>query len=244
MKTCPVCSHAQLEGNFCGECGTSYSSARKRAETVVENPSASNGTWGDFGKEVQSFFRFVVSQAKAPSSHIHTPESSFPYSVMSILLYVFLAATSFYSLYAAQLLAPAWLSILLKGSLLLLLFLSINLAAIKATAMTFSVTQPLPELIRKLGGFFAVPIILSSASLLLTFLDAHSLAVILLSVSAAVAFILVPLYVTLTMLSDFPDTIDGFNGLLFYASCTIVGVIVLLVLIADTAIGGMLGVFR
>ncbi|WJY26316.1 hypothetical protein [Sporosarcina trichiuri] len=185
-----------------------------------------------------------MSQAKAPSAHFHTQENSFPHSWMSILLYVFLAATSFYSLFAVQLPAPTWLPVLLKGGLLLLLFLTINLSAIKATAMVFSVPQPLPELIRKLGGFFAMPIILSSAALLLTFLDAHSLAVILLIVSLAVAYILVPLYVMLMILSGFPDTIDGFNGLLFYASCTIVCVIVLLVLIDGTAIGGLLGVFR
>ncbi|MCM3756150.1 hypothetical protein M3197_01500 [Sporosarcina aquimarina] len=242
IKTCPVCNHTQLDGNFCGECGNSFSAIRKRTTTVEVPVSSTNDSLEKLKSDAKNFMQFLFQQLKTPSAHFHTTNTSVQNSMLGIILFILLTSATFYAAFPTSLntLSPSFFQILLYLSIFFLLVVVVNLIAITSTVKLFSLTESVSELTRKLGGFYAIPIALSVISLVLTFVHSFTLSTIILAIAIFIAFILIP-FITITKILFKESTpIDSFYGILFYIAVTTVASILLTAFIADTAIGEIL----
>lgn len=233
INTCPECEHTQLDGKFCAECGASFLTLETR-EPIEYPPAKVDDSLEKLARETKAFMRFLSKQFKAPSGHFHTTAAKLQNSILSIVLFIILTAIALYRL-SLEPGVPA-LQLVSYFSIFFLLLFVINIIANISTARLFSEPETLSELTRKLGGFYAIPIALSFASFLLTFTQSYPLASILLSISLILAFILIPLFTITLILIHHQKSIDGFHGILFYLSMTIVGGILLVVFFEDTPI--------
>ncbi|WOV84778.1 hypothetical protein PGH26_02290 [Sporosarcina jeotgali] len=246
IKTCPVCNHSQLDGNFCAVCGNSFSAIRKRTTAVEVSTASSNDSLEKLKTDAKNFTHFLFQQLKSPSGHFQSTGGSLQNSILSILLFVLLTSAAFYAAFPASLitLSPSFFQVVLYLSIFFILVVAVNLVAVTSTAKLFSIQQSFSELTRKLGGFYAIPIALSAVSLLLTFVHSFTLSAILLSIAIFIAFILIPLITICKILFNEPESIDSFYGILFYIAVTTVASILLAAFIADTAIGEILRLFQ
>ena len=238
MKTCSSCQHLQPDGNFCGDCGAAFSTELSRAAVEIPSPS-SNETFQKGKEEAVAFMNFFMQQVKTPSAHIFSTRNRLSHSVMMIVFYLLLTSASIY-MTLPVLFKPSLLQTTFYMSTFFILVFVITLLSILSTFKLFSTSHSVAELIRILGGFYAIPVAPSSVSILLTLLDATSFSMIIGVLGVGIAFVLIPLFVVIRVLSLDSKSIEGFNGVLFYVSCTIVGFILLSVFIADTAIGELL----
>lgn len=158
--------------------------------------------------------------------------------MLSIILFVLLTSAAFYNSFPTDLIAlsPSFFQVVLYLSVFFLLLVVVNLVAVMSTVKLFSNSESVPELARKLGGFYAIPITLSAAGLLLTFAQSFSLSAVLLAIAAFIAFVLIPFFTTAKILFNHPTTLDSFYGILFYIAVTTVASILLGAFIAGSAI--------
>ncbi|WP_156137918.1 hypothetical protein [Sporosarcina sp. ZBG7A] len=242
IKTCPVCNHTQLDGNFCGECGNSFSAIRKRTTAVEVSTSSTNEPLEKLKTDAKNFMQFLFQQLKTPSAHFHTKNVSVQNSILSIILFILLTSATFYAAFPTSLntLSPSFFQVVLYLSIFFFLVVVVNLIAITSTVKLFSISESVSELTRKIGGFYAIPIALSTISLLLTLVHSFTLSTILLAIAIFIAFILIPLFSITKLLFKEPTSIDSFYGILFYIAVTTVASILLATFIADTAIGEIL----
>ncbi|WP_158541030.1 hypothetical protein [Sporosarcina sp. BI001-red] len=192
--------------------------------------------------DAKNFIQFLVQQLKTPSAHFHTTNTSLQNSLLSILLFILLTSATFYAAFPTSLtaLSPSFFQVVLYLSIFFLLVVVINLTATTSTVKLFSISESIPELTRKLGGFYAIPIALSLVSLLLTFIHSYSISIIILAIAIFIAFILIPLVTIIKILFNEPTSIDSFYGILFYIAVTTITSILLATFLVDTAIGEIL----
>lgn len=209
----------------------------------MEVPTSSpNEPFEKLKMDAKSFIQFLVQQLQTPSAHFHSTNASPQNSFLSIILFILLTSATFYAAFPTSLitLSPSFFQVVLYLSIFFLLVVAVNLIAVISTVKLFSIQESVPELLQKLGGFFAIPIALSAVSLLLTLVHSFTLSAIILAIAIFLAFILIPLFTITKLLLKNPAATDSFYGILFYIAVTTVASILLAAFVADTAIGEIL----
>ncbi len=267
MKTCPKCGHTQSEGNFCGKCGTSLISNTtnnepteaaatqpdpaqyyQQAPQPEAAPAQPNEQIEKLKSESKLFLSFLLQQVKSPSAHFQDVNSGLKNSLLSIGLYILLTALAIYSIIRSLFGAaygiydgPSIVTIVFYLALFSLLVLAVNLTSVYVTSKLFSENQTFSEIVRKIGGYFALPIALSAVSILLALISSYTVSGIILYIGIILAFGTVPTYVMIKLLAHQTKSIDGFYAFLFYIAFTAILGFLISLLIMDSAIGELIG---
>ncbi len=265
MKICSVCNHAQEEGKFCGKCGAPFTAVetdQAQSETVAtteasvqphpvhpsaatQQPTEPNEQIEKLKTESKMFFSFFMQQLKSPSAHFNAVNSSAKNSLISIILYVLLTALAVYALIRSVVgsslsyFGPSFIQIIFYFTLFAVILLAINVTAIFVTSKLFSENLSYTEVVRRVGGFFALPILFSVVGILLALIESYGLSTSVLYIGGLLAFGTIPVYIMVKLLAQKTKSMDGFYAFLFYFVITAALSIVLVMLVADSAIGDL-----
>lgn len=269
MKICSVCNHAQEEGKFCGKCGAPFTAVetdQAQSETVAttetvepteasvqphpvppsaapQQPAEPNEQIEKLKTESKVFFSFFMQQLKSPSAHFNAVNASAKNSLISIILYILTTAIAVYALLRSGFgfygFGPSFIQTVFYVVVLAILVLVINALAVFVTSKLFSENLTFVEVLKKIGGFFALPILLSVVAMILALINSIGASTMLLYIGSMLAFGMIPTYVMIKLLSQKVKTIDGFYAFLFYTAFTVIVGFILILLIADSAIGDM-----
>lgn len=248
MKTCGVCKYTQAEGNFCGKCGEKLDSVARQEVPRTIGESEKNEQFERLKEQSKKYFNYFMQQLKAPSAPITQNQSSFKNGLISIGLYVLLTAITIYLLISGVMADYSYyelsiLQIILYAGIFFALIIGINVLAVFVTSKLFSINQKFKEVISKIGGYFAIPVVFSIIGIFLAILKSMSLATIFIYIGASLAFGIIPLFVMLKLLNTKTNSIDSFHAFLFYIVFTFVTGVFLGILIADSIIGELLSYF-
>lgn len=266
MKTCPQCGHMQADGNFCGKCGTPLPAQETPVENqtellvpheepvrkeyveptpppVTEQPVQPNEQIEKLKGESKLYFSFFAQQLKAPSAHLNQLQSGLKNSLISLILYVVLTGLAVYtalrSLFDSSFGygGPSFISIIFYVALVTAIILAINVTAIFVTSKLFSENLSYVETIRRVCGFFVLPVALSAAALLFALVSSYTVSFLVLYLGAFLAFATAPIFVMITQLAKKSKSIDGFYAFLFYGAFIAIVGFFISIMIMDSAIG-------
>lgn len=269
MKVCTSCRHEQTAGNFCGKCGAALLADEQETVQRAEEAPASEkhipagereaaaSTAAETNEQIEmlkseskQFFHFLLSQFKEPSRHLSEYEGSMKNGLLSIITYIVLIAAIFFlqfrtlAQYTYGFSEFAFTRVIMPVCLVALLAAAITIFAVYATAAFFSRNLTLKEAAHQIGGFFIVPIAVAAMSLLALLIKSYTVSFVLLGMSSALAFGIIPVFTVITLLAKHSKSADRFYAFIFYLlTVSILGSLASL-LIIDSQIGELIDTFN
>lgn len=266
MKRCTECNNTQAEGNFCGKCGgplevevaqtidprlpdspveptqTTNEQTRHSEERAAQNSEQLD----QIKQHSKAYFAYFMQQLKSPSNHLHEGANQKNH-LISVIVYIILTAISVYTLLNSAIgvsvfnsYGPSFIQILLSTLVFLSIGIVMSVVAIYITSKLFSDALNFKTVLTKIGSYFALPILLSVAGIVLSIIGSNIIASFSIYIGVCLAVGLIPLYIMIKQLTLKTKGIDGFYAFLFYLVITAIVATIIGLFIMDSAVGDMM----
>lgn len=266
MKRCTECNNIQAEGNFCGKCGgpleveaaqtidtelpdspVEPAQTTHQQHTHTEGKAAQNSEQLDQIKQhSKAYFAYFMQQLQSPSNQVHEAANQKNH-LISVIVYIVLTAISIYTLLNSAIgmsvfnsYGPSFIQILLSTLVFLAIGILMSVVAIYITSKLFSDPLNFKTVLAKIGSYFALPILLSTAGIVLSIIGSNFIASFSVYIGVSLAIGLIPLYIMIKQLTLKSKGIDGFYAFLFYLVVTAVIGTIIGLFIMDSAFGDMM----
>lgn len=228
---CSHCGHQQQTGHFCGMCGvqfdiTSHINTSQSTVTIsngqMHHPptnTESNVQLEQLKEKTILYLHYFIRYLKNPSLIINQKQEEYKNGLITILLFSIIVGLTFYHL-AANLIYLADDSTFLSQFggffLIALCLIAIGLLSLSLINHFFGPQFPFKSVISLYGAHLSLLTLLALASLMLIAIKSFAVGHILLVITVLFTIFVLPLYLTVILLTKKSVGIDSFYGSVVY----------------------------
>lgn len=221
----------------------------QQQDITPEQPSQKSEQIEKIKQDSKLYWNFFLTQLQKPSGHL-SKSKDVQNGVISMILFILITVIALYTIvkklfgtsYFFEDMVPSFFQMLLSVSLAILIMVGINLLSLFVTTKLFSENLSFTTLISQLGGFYVIPIILSSLGLFFSLIKSFQIASLVLYLGLFVAIGLIPVFIILRQLQREVKSIDRFYAFLFYLVVTLALFWIVILIFADSTLGEFISI--
>lgn len=260
---CTKCGFQQDEGKFCGKCGgellpvskiDSMEEVAASAEASMNNsqppvtpatsePNATNDSLERVKETSRAYGGFFVNYLKHPSQVFTRKSSELTNALISIGLAVLLTILTYNVLisnaFGDYSYGPSFVSVFSNTLIGMAILLAIIITLLFLINKMFGTDGTYTDIVSIFGAHMTPVIIVSAAAFLLAILKSNMFATMLMMIVLMLIIFVIPLYLISSLLTRRSKGIDPLYGYVLYIVATFITLSIVMVILADSALGNM-----